>query len=58
MNTTRNHHTCTECNRTIPAGAAVLRGNGHRVIAYCRPCAVAAGVFVLPLPVVELVAAS
>lgn len=33
------HHTCTDCHQPIPVGTAVLRGNGHELLAWCRECA-------------------
>ena len=31
-------HTCTDCHQPIPAGLAVLRGNGHELLAWHREC--------------------
>lgn len=32
------HHTCTDCHQPIPVGTAVLRGNGHELLAWHREC--------------------
>jgi hypothetical protein len=38
-------HTCTDCHQPIPTGLAVLRGNGHELLAWHRACyALARGV--------------
>lgn len=44
-----NRQTCTICHRRIPAGEAVIRSVSFERVHYCRPCAVALGLFMPPI---------
>lgn len=31
-------HKCEQCGHDVPRAEATMRGNGHRILSWCRKC--------------------